>query len=399
MAPTTVIKNVRVFDGEALLSGPKIVVIEGSKISAIIDHKDNNDDNHISELDEDATFVDGAGCTLLPGLIDTHVHISSPAELSTCAAHGVTTVCDMACMPFSRYQELRAISSSASFSSSSSWYPTTWLGTSLPAYSAASRHGMLFRFMGVGDEHALKTAAEVPAFVEARAADGVDYVKIIADMPGGLGQDVLDAIQTESRKRGLMTVAHAAHHEAFGRALAAGFDVLTHAPMDRAVDEGLAGRMAAQRAVAVPTLAMMEGFKKSWVLWPVFYRHDFALALRSVAAMRRAGVPVLAGTDANNSPVVDVRAGRAMHRELELLVAAGLAPAEALAAATALPARHFGLADRGRVALGLRADLLLVEGDPTIDISATRRVRRVWSDGREVEVQAAQERRAGCAVM
>jgi imidazolonepropionase-like amidohydrolase len=333
MGRSTVIKNVRVFNGEALLGGAKTVVIEGAKIRSIADYRDDtNDDDAYDELsgdDDDVSIVDGYGCTLLPGLIDTHVHISSATELPTCARHGVTTVCDMACMPFARYRELRSISSSASS-------PTTWLGTSLPAYSATSRHGTLFRFHGVGDEHALKTTTDVPAFIKGRARDGVDYVKIIADMPGGLQQDVLDTIQIEARKVGLMTVAHTAMHEAFERALTAGFDILTHVPMDHAVDESIASRMRVQGTVAIPTLAMMEGFKKSWTLWPLYYSKDFQLALRSVTAMKDAGVPVLAGTDANPFPVVDVRVGRAMHRELELLVQAGLTPAEALRAASTI---------------------------------------------------------------
>ena len=65
-----------------------------------------------------------------------------------------------------------------------------------------------------------------------------------------------------------------------------------------------------------------------------------------------------------------------MHGELELLVRAGLSPAEALASATSVPARSFGLGDRGRVARGLRADLILVDGDPTAEIRKTAADRR-----------------------
>jgi hypothetical protein len=74
-----------------------------------------------------------------------------------------------------------------------------------------------------------------------------------------------------------------------------------------------------------------------------------------------------------------------LHRELELLAEAGLAPLNALAAATSVPARVFSLGDRGRIAPGLRADLLLVEGDPTTDITATRSIVAIWKGGRRVE--------------
>ncbi|MFP5020805.1 amidohydrolase family protein [Pseudonocardia phyllosphaerae] len=76
--------------------------------------------------------------------------------------------------------------------------------------------------------------------------------------------------------------------------------------------------------------------------------------------------------------------GVTLHHELELLVGTGYSPVEALRAATALPALWFGLDDRGRIAPGLRTDLLLVDGDPTTDISATRNRRRVWIGGEQV---------------
>jgi imidazolonepropionase-like amidohydrolase len=102
-----------------------------------------------------------------------------------------------------------------------------------------------------------------------------------------------------------------------------------------------------------------------------------------VRALRAAGVPLLAGTDA---PVLGRGVhGASLHRELELLVEAGLTPVETLAAATSVPASVFGLADRGRIAPGLRADLLLVAGDPTRQITATRAIRRVWARGRAVD--------------
>jgi imidazolonepropionase-like amidohydrolase len=71
----------------------------------------------------------------------------------------------------------------------------------------------------------------------------------------------------------------------------------------------------------------------------------------------------------------------AVHRELELLTRAGLTALEALASATSVPAVHFGLTDRGRVEPGLRADLLLVDGDPTTDITAIGAVVDVWRRG------------------
>src|SRR5699024_3472014 len=84
--------------------------------------------------------------------------------------------------------------------------------------------------------------------------------------------------------------------------------------------------------------------------------------------LHAAGVRILAGTDAPNPGLVF---GASLHRELQLLVCAGLPPAEALVAATTAPAELFGL-DRGRLRVGAPADLLLVDGDPTRYITAAR---------------------------
>ncbi len=77
--------------------------------------------------------------------------------------------------------------------------------------------------------------------------------------------------------------------------------------------------------------------------------------------------------------------GSSLHHELELLVGAGLTTVDALRAATSRPARYFGLADRGVIEPGRRADLVLIDGDPLQDITATRSIRRVWCGGAEVK--------------
>jgi imidazolonepropionase-like amidohydrolase len=113
-----------------------------------------------------------------------------------------------------------------------------------------------------------------------------------------------------------------------------------------------------------------------------FQRFDtnlkFSNAEAAVIALHRAGVPILAGTDA---PAPTLAHGLSIHRELELLVHAGLTPMSALGAATSEPARAFGFLDRGRIAEGLRADLLLVNGDPSVDIKSTRDIVGIWKLG------------------
>jgi hypothetical protein len=94
---------------------------------------------------------------------------------------------------------------------------------------------------------------------------------------------------------------------------------------------------------------------------------------------------LLCGTDAPNPGTTH---GASVHDELALMVAAGLSPVTALAGATSLPARRFGLTDRGRIAAGLRADLVLVDGDPTTTITDTRRIVGVWRTGVKLDRDA-----------
>ena len=90
---------------------------------------------------------------------------------------------------------------------------------------------------------------------------------------------------------------------------------------------------------------------------------------------------MLTGTDA---PAPGQTYGASVHGELELLVAAGPTPVQALAAGTSAVAKAFRLTDRGRVAAGMRGDLVLVDGDPTKDVLSTRRVVGVWKKGMAV---------------
>jgi hypothetical protein len=107
-------------------------------------------------------------------------------------------------------------------------------------------------------------------------------------------------------------------------------------------------------------------------------KQNLANAFGATKLLYDAGVPILAGTDAPNPGTAH---GASLHRELELLVKAGLPAEGALRAATSVPARAYGLADRGRIAPGLRADLVLVNGDPTSDILATRDIDAIWKRG------------------
>ncbi|WP_283136317.1 amidohydrolase family protein [Rhizohabitans arisaemae] len=190
-------------------------------------------------------------------------------------------------------------------------------------------------------------------------------------------------------------------------AVAAGVDVLGHLFVDRPAPE-FAYELAARGTVVVPTLSVLgelfgrpqgsslaadprvapyltDGARRLLTMEPFplpeTARHDFDVAVRTLAELRDAGVTILAGSDASNPGTAH---GATLHAELRRLVGAGFTPREALVAATSAPAGRFGLTDRGAIAPGLRADLVLVDGDPTADIGRTLDILGVWRGGRRI---------------
>ena len=123
------------------------------------------------------------------------------------------------------------------------------------------------------------------------------------------------------------------------------------------------------------------GILKDWSTDPVADREKFFQAeLKMVGEMKKAGVPILAGTD--TAAGVRVYPGFSLHEELELLVQAGLTPMEALQAATLNAGKYLGLQDTGTIEKGKRADLVLLDANPLADIKNTRKIQSVVLAGR-----------------
>lgn len=353
----TAITNVRVFDGRALSDERGSVLIAGGVLTCV---------GATVDIDG-AEVVDGTGLTLLPGLIDAHVHLHGEHNLGQLVEHGVTTALDMGAWPPALVDSLRNRDASTDIRSA---------GT--PAVGSAGNHARIPGF----PQHAIVTSpAQAPAFVRARVQEGSDYIKVVAEASAPQGPDLatLTALVEQAGAQDRLVVAHAVSRGAYDMALTAGVDVLTHAPLDAVLDGVTVARVVEAGTAVVPTLTMMEGVARNVGRPGVEYAH----ARDSVTALHQAGATILAGTDANSAPGVpaSVPHGESIHRELELLVEAGLTPTEALRAATSLPAHVFSLADRGGVTVGRRADLVLVQGDPTRDIGVTRRIRGVWTAG------------------
>ncbi|MET8289400.1 SAM-dependent methyltransferase [Streptomyces sp. NPDC005132] len=399
------VDHARVFDGERVRDGISVLIDDGlvAAVTPAAPEGDAATDPRVTEV------IDATGHTLLPGLIDGHTHVMGTLHnLRLALAFGVTTELDLFSFPpaltgwlcdtAARTDDVADLRSS---------------GTVLCATGGHPAASMPFLPSLAGPEDAQEQ-------VTARRKEGAHCIKMMFDDGSHHGADLptLDgptasAVTAAARREGLLTVAHVADEETVRAALAAGVDAYTHVPLAAPLPGDLVARTAADGRFVIPTLAMMEmssgarggrgladddriaahlpadaaaairrGTEGLAVTVPS-PDLDFAHALGTTRRLHEAGVTLVAGTDANNAPgrACPVVHGAALHRELELLVAAGLTPVEALRAATSAPARLFGLSDRGRIAPGLRADLLLVEGDPTTDITATRAIRRIWRRG------------------
>lgn len=372
----TAIINVRVFDGDQLTE-PQTIVIDNGIIG--------NDA-------KGAETIDAQQGILIPGLIDCHIHVQDENDLLKMAQWGVTTGLGMGDWPPEKVKSLRGRKGMADLRSPGA-----------PATSPGSTHS---KMLPLPAEDLVSGPEDVPAYVEKRISEGADYIKIIADVPGP-DQETLNAISAAAHERGKLVIAHASAYKPFAMAQTAKADVVTHVPADKALDDEAVATMLNEGRISVPTLAMAEAQRvppkmstiakmivtQPSAMWTVAKAQrsreaplKYENARDSVTAMHRAGVPVLAGTDAHTEPTSpwEVIQGEALHRELELLVEAGMSTLEALRAATCLAAKHFGLADRGVIAEGNRADLVLLSEDPIADIKATRSIERVWAGGIEI---------------
>ncbi len=384
--------NVDVFDGYRMLRSQTVTVRDGMI----------RDIGASAERPSTPGFIDGVGKTLLPGLIDAHCHIATEESLEQAAALGVTTELDM----FSNPKQLIPLRKEVERGEhpNAADFRTAGTGASAPGGHPSELGGPPFPAFGPKDD--------AQAFVDARFAEGSDYLKIIYDhtMPGLSFQQLRDLVAAAHKRNKLVAVHETVQKDGL-EAIEAGADDLEHVFDDTPISPGFLKAAVASHIVVTPTLAIIsavggratgpelakdprfapyllgwaEGILNVHLPDKVVARHHYENAQAAVKALHNAGITILAGTD---SPNPDTGYGASMHAEVLLLTECGLTPEEALHAATAAPAREFGLIDRGRIQEGRRADLLLVKGDPSKDIRATRDILGVWKAGVPIDREA-----------
>ncbi|TYC81542.1 amidohydrolase family protein [Novosphingobium sp. BW1] len=395
----------------------RTVVIEGDRIVSIAFAQDGIDLC-------DANRIDGTGMWLIPGFSDMHVHLGNDRMLRLLAGspvpedgaaniqdiftpyivNGVLQVFDLAAMPETVGQRIEVESGRV-------------LGPHIAMAPMIDSDDPILPF---GITQSAATPAEGRQAVKDAAADGYEFVKVY----GRLDLETFTAIVDEARARDIRVIGHIPQRgkgitEAFFQP---GFELIVHAEefaqqtrspditaipsyveMARKNDTALVSTLTANERIL--EIARDPGSLASrvdlYVLPPQFY--DFSVnsnpyAAQSsegyiqyvqsivqfngplVRAFAEAGIPILTGTDAG---IPGVAPGFSLHDEFEALAEAGLDNASILEGSTRLSAEFLGVDDdRGTVAVGMRADLVLLDADPLSNIANTRRIAAVIRDGR-----------------
>jgi imidazolonepropionase-like amidohydrolase/ABC-type multidrug transport system permease subunit len=380
-------------------------------------------------LPDGAKVVDLSGRYLIPGLFDSHVHWGGSGGVGGSAiemtadrlAHdyqatlqaGVTSVVSLT----DNVTEMQSLATDVA--AARRWAPRTFYAG--PSVTAKGGHpAEMFSFLpGLAEQ--LTRQVETPEAARTAILEldrrRVDLVKLVlepgfADHPmPRLKEEVFRAAMAEARERRLRTTVHVGTDADARLAIEAGANGLEHAA--RGLSDATIALMAAKKVTLTPTLVVLDWEWKRHVvggedadarrlampqilqslldpksaLAPMLTEGD--MSKRMAAALEggieqtaraiRAGVPVIAGSDAGNPVTFH---GVSLLRELELLARAGMPLGDVLKSATSRAADRLGQPSLGRITAGAVADLVVLDADPTEDASAYRRVRQVYLGGR-----------------
>jgi imidazolonepropionase-like amidohydrolase len=371
--------------------------------------------------------LDLAGKTIMPALISTHVHPGFQKGLTYLAEN------------FTRQTILDDLNRELYFGVStvmSLGIETGEVMFQIRAEQAAGRTGgarLLLAGRGIGAPNAgpgntiyssftyeVTTVDQIRSAVQEQAARQVDIIKIWVDDRGGRAPRLPIALARaaieEAHKHGLKIAAHIFYHEDAVALADAGIDAFAHLVRDREMSDALIAAMLRNKVYVMPTLNAPErGTHASpppWVEEPYLAgllrdtvapevvarirdsfsgrdsaelarrQQGYAILKRSLAKLSAAGASILLGPDTG---LEDQIFGYAEQKELELMAGAGMSPSQVIVAATSRAAAFLGLPDRGTLAPGKRADLLVLDANPLDDIRNTRRIARLYIAGAEID--------------
>lgn len=333
----TKLENVHVFDGHHMTDRKEVYF--------------NSDGVFTEPVKQADQIIDGQGKFLMPGLIDAHTHPISRKNADALLKNGVTTTCAI-----SAPDELKNLPDSTRMFST----------------------------------HSLATGSVTDgrSYVQREIQCGAEYIKIVVeDKPrmakNTISQETMNEIADEAHKNNLLLATHAVSVATMQMAIKAGTDIYIHVPLEAEISEKMAQQIAQSGACCVPTLVMMKGFADS-ILYG-YRKRDYEHAVNNVRKLHEAGVPILAGTDANNVFFLPtVKFGSYMHKEMELLAEAGLSSEEILQAATVNVASGYHMDKVGEISAGKYADFVLLNANPMVNVQNVEKIAQVWINGENV---------------
>jgi len=369
-----------------------------------------------------------AGKTVMPGLISAHSHLglivddaepsatgytreNVTAQLKQFERYGVTTIMSLGLNRDLVY-ELREEQRAGKLGGATIFTAGRGIGVPGGAPGLPAAEDQIYR---------PATTDEARKDVDELAMHHADIVKIWVDKVHGtvpeMKPEMYKAVIDEAHKKHLRVAAHEYALSDAKQLVADGVDVLAHSVRDEVVDDAFVQAMKEHKVWYVPTFTVDESFfvyaERPEFMNSTFFqeaagpkllakfnapgyaekinqdpqtaqhRKDFAIGQQNLKRLFDAGVNVGFGTDSGALP--GRIPGFAEHHELELMVRAGLTPMQAITAATGENAKLLHSLDRGTIAVGKRADLLVLDADPLIDIRNTQKIFAVYHDGRNID--------------
>ena len=361
----TAITNVRIFDGYKI-GEPETITIDGDLIGE-------------PDIEVDTTY-DAGGRILIPGLMDGHAHPGNEDSLHNLTAHGVTTVFNMACHNYTFCREAKDFTGLTSF-----------ITAGVPAQGPGSCHATN---QHTPDNLLFHGPQDVDSSVAYTFGNGSDFYKITAEVNGPSTESMIGIVRA-CHDAGKQSMAHSSILSAYEQSIAARVDGIQHVPLDGLINDTMAETIKMQNQSVTPTIYIAtQALINPDVLGVIgcgssstdasAFQKALDFAKQNAAILYRSNVTIIAGTDSvGDVGNFTVPMGSSLHEELQNLVDIGMSSAEALRAATIVPALFHRLPDRGSIEPGKRADLVLLNSDPLDDIRNTMDLEKVWVGGLE----------------
>ena len=412
-----------VYDGATLIDGTGLPATEAARLvvdqGAVIAVGPQAE----IEMPSGATVVDLSGKTVMPALVNLHGHVGFQRGLTYDAAnytrenivdhldryayYGVGVIVSLGTDADDVWSEIRRDQEAGNLGGARLFTAGRGLARPNAGPGAAALRTSAY---GVTSEE------DGRRYVQELAGQGVAFVKIWVDDRGGsvekLEPALYRAIIDEAHQHGLDVIAHVFYHDDAEELVAAGVDGFAHLVRDREMDDALVAAIVEHDVFIMPNIGISERGRHSspppWLGAPILAETVAADVLaraadsfsrraadaaeraarsyeqmeRSLARLHAAGASLVLGSD---SGVQDHFYGFSAHRELELMVAAGLSPMDAIVTATSRSADRLGLDDSGRLAPGSRADFIVLDASPMDDVTNTRRIADVYLGGTAVD--------------